>query len=484
LAAAVAFAIDTSLELGVAGGVLHVPAVLLALRLPRTRDLLALVALCTGLVILAWALSPPGGEGWKIVANRGLAIAAIWVVAGLGAAQRRGEELFRQALSSTPMGTLMVDREGRVVFANERAQQVFGYRDDMIGLEIAHLMPPRFREAHRLEERRFQESGSARSMGGNRVILGLHQDGREIPLEIGLAPVRRRGPRLVLVSVVDITQRAQATDEARLEHEEVKRLLQRDIADLHALLDRGAGLAVVTLDGRLKFANPAATRLLALDLRSDGVARLPVPLLTHRDVESTIERGEVEPTIVSTRAAPTTWEGEAALAISVADITREQRLARKLDLLEPDRDAERTLGPLAGRVLVVDDEPTVLELASSRLSAAGLGVLSARDGLEALSHLRRRGPFDVLVTDLVMPGIDGLQLAREAGEIQPGIEVLMISGHGPDVLRDYGVDVEQVRFLAKPFRLVELVRAVGGIMAEREADRVASAASRAPGSDP
>ncbi len=463
-----AFAIDVSLELGVAGGVLHLPAMLLALRLPRLRDALLFAGLCTALVLLAWGLSPHGGEGWKVATNRSLAIAAIWVVAGLGPAQWRGEDLFRHALESTPMGVMLVDAKGCVAMANERAQHVFGYTAaELIGLEIAHLMPPRFREAHRTDEARFRKGRVARTMGGDREILGLHQDGREIPLEIGLAPVRRRGQPLMLVSVVDASQRSQANERMRQEHKRVRDHLQQQVEDLRALVERGGGLALVTLDGRLRMANPEASRLLALDLRSDGVARLPVPLLRGESVLTTIDRGEPEPTFVQTRAVPTTWGGEAALAITVEDATEAHQLRQRMQLLDPGEDPSSDRIQLAGRVLVVDDEVTVLELACSRLAATGLGVLAAHDGREALEHLQQRGPFDVLVTDLVMPGIDGLELAAEAARIQPGIEVLVISGHGPEVLAEYSLDREAVHFLGKPFRLVELVRAVGGLLDQR-----------------
>ncbi len=468
LAAALAFATDASLELGVAGGVLHLPAVLLALRLARVRDALLFAGLCTGLVLLAWGLSPDGGEGWKVATNCGLAIAAIWVVAGLGSAPLRGEDLFRQALASTPMGMLLVDAKGRVTLANERAQHVFGYTAaELVGLEIAHLMPPRFREAHRTDEARFREHGVARLMGSDREILGLHQDGREIPLEIGLAPIRRRGQPLMLVSVVDASQRSQANERIRQEHKRVRDHLQQQVEELRALVERGGGLAVVTADGRLRMANPEASRLLSLDLRSDGVAHLPVPLLPGRSVQTAIDRGESEPAFVRTRAVPTTWEGEAALVIAVEDAIEARWPRQRMQPPDPGDESIPEFAQLVGRVLVVDDEATVLELASARLAAAGLGVLAAQDGGEVLEHLQQRGPFDVLVTDLVMPGIDGLELAAEAVRIQPGIEVLVISGHGPEVLAEYGLDRDAVHFLAKPFRLVELVRAVSGLLDRR-----------------
>ena len=339
-AAALAFAIDVSLELGVAGGVLQLAAVVLALRLPRLRDLLLFAALCSALVLLAWGLSPAGGEGWKVLTNRLLAVAAIWVVAGLGSAQRRGEDLFRQALASTPMGVLLVDARGCVVLANERAQHVFGYTaDELQGLEIRHLMPPRFREAHRLDESRFLDAPRARLMGTGRELVGLHQDGHEVPIEVGLAPIRRLGRALTLVSVVDTSQRVQASSRLREQQERLRAHLLGEVDDLRTLLDRAGGFAVVTLDGRLKFANPEASRLLALDLRSDGTTRLPVPLLPGRAARTELPGEGSEPRVVETCAAEITWQGEAALAISVQDVSEAHRLQQRLQLLELDHEA-------------------------------------------------------------------------------------------------------------------------------------------------
>lgn len=66
-----------------------------------------------------------------------------------------------------------------------------------------------------------------------------------------------------------------------------------------------------------------------------------------------------------------------------------------------------------------------------------------------------------------MPGLSGLELAAEAARLQPGIDVLVISGHGPEVLAEYGLDLERASFLAKPFRLIELVDAVGSLLDDR-----------------
>lgn len=88
--------------------------------------------------------------------------------------------------------------------------------------------------------------------------------------------------------------------------------------------------------------------------------------------------------------------------------------------------------PVCGRILIVEDEPSLAELFSYVLSLAGHQILLARDGSEALAMALRESP-DLIVTDLVMPGLDGRQLCREvrgadSGRLA-GTPVILLTGH-------------------------------------------------------
>ena len=102
------FLLDRSLPLGVAAGVPYVAVVLLALRLPRSREVILFALGCSVLTLAGIAFSPgPGGaEWWKVVTNRGLALFAIWATAAVGL-QRRGVQ---ESLRSTREA---LKREGR-----------------------------------------------------------------------------------------------------------------------------------------------------------------------------------------------------------------------------------------------------------------------------------------------------------------------------------------------------------------------------------
>jgi CheY-like chemotaxis protein len=84
------------------------------------------------------------------------------------------------------------------------------------------------------------------------------------------------------------------------------------------------------------------------------------------------------------------------------------------------------------RVLLVDDEPTVREVLAMQLAEEGYDVAESGDGSAALDLLDQRGPFDLLVSDLAMPGLDGVALIREAQRRQPGLPAILITGYAGD----------------------------------------------------
>jgi len=91
-------------------------------------------------------------------------------------------------------------------------------------------------------------------------------------------------------------------------------------------------------------------------------------------------------------------------------------------------------------VLLVEDDRTVLMLASEMLRMNGYTVLQALDGREALDLVRRHGqPIHLLLTDVVMPEMSGRQLAKGVADIQPGIRVLYMSGYTDGVIAHHGV---------------------------------------------
>jgi CheY-like chemotaxis protein len=124
----------------------------------------------------------------------------------------------------------------------------------------------------------------------------------------------------------------------------------------------------------------------------------------------------------------------------------------------PDRSDEAPAGR-GEAVLVVEDEPGVRALTDRILRSAGYEVRSAANGIEGLALAREERP-DLVVTDVVMPGMSGSELAAAlAGEL-PDVRVMFMSGYTDDVMMRHGVAERRVKLLEKPFTHEALLSAV------------------------
>ena len=115
---------------------------------------------------------------------------------------------------------------------------------------------------------------------------------------------------------------------------------------------------------------------------------------------------------------------------------------------------------MRGSILVVDDEPTLRGLTVRILEAAGFQALGTGSGEVALELLRRRLPVDLMVVDVRMPRLNGIELARAAWEFIPDLRVLFISGYAEPVFQESENVALLHDFLPKPYNSEELVAAV------------------------
>jgi PAS domain S-box-containing protein len=129
---------------------------------------------------------------------------------------------------------------------------------------------------------------------------------------------------------------------------------------------------------------------------------------------------------------------------------------------DPSGDADRLTGPALDTVLLVEDEPDLLEATAELLRSLGYEVLTASNGSEAMEVLSRRDSIGVLFTDVVMPdGIDGIQLARSTRSLHPDIRIVLASGYPLPALKAQHGNLSDFAFIHKPYRLADLVRALG-----------------------
>jgi len=129
----------------------------------------------------------------------------------------------------------------------------------------------------------------------------------------------------------------------------------------------------------------------------------------------------------------------------------------------PTRQAATTGG--RPRVLVVDDESTIRDLLSKTLALAEYDVDMAPDGRTALDRLRVI-PYDLLITDLKMPGVDGLTVIREARRLKADLPVIIITGFSNEASAIEAVNLGVSGYLTKPFRVPRVLAAASKALGE------------------
>jgi len=140
------------------------------------------------------------------------------------------------------------------------------------------------------------------------------------------------------------------------------------------------------------------------------------------------------------------------------------------DVVPPDlagslKHLTHELGLRKGAILVVEDDPLVLDVTAEGIRSLGYEVHSAGNAKEALDIFQKVPHIDVLFTDVIMPGgMNGLELAREALKLKPDLRVLMVSGHSRDILAAKE-GVANLPLMRKPYEISELDLALRAIMA-------------------
>ncbi|RVQ68908.1 response regulator [Croceicoccus ponticola] len=131
---------------------------------------------------------------------------------------------------------------------------------------------------------------------------------------------------------------------------------------------------------------------------------------------------------------------------------------------EPKREAEpRAAFGGTGKILLVEDEDTVRAVAERALVRQGYTVTTAADGEEGLEHVRGGAEFDLVLSDVVMPTMDGPAMAREIRKLRPDMPVLFMSGYAEEQLRRE-IDIASMYFLPKPFSVAQIGEKVASVL--------------------
>jgi len=116
------------------------------------------------------------------------------------------------------------------------------------------------------------------------------------------------------------------------------------------------------------------------------------------------------------------------------------------------------------KILLAEDDNDMRRFLAKALQTAGYDVASFDNGLSAYSRLREE-PFELLLTDIVMPEMDGIELARRATELDPDIKVMFITGFAAVALNPDSNAPKDAKVLSKPFHLRDLVNEVEKLLA-------------------
>src|SRR5262249_46808632 len=115
-------------------------------------------------------------------------------------------------------------------------------------------------------------------------------------------------------------------------------------------------------------------------------------------------------------------------------------------------------------ILLVEDENYVRDVACEILETAGFKVIPASTGKEALAAFEKFGPVQLLVTDVVMPGMNGHDLSRKLTLLHPALKTIYMSGYNESSLLRHDLEVQNVTYLQKPFTLESLTEKVKEVL--------------------
>lgn len=117
----------------------------------------------------------------------------------------------------------------------------------------------------------------------------------------------------------------------------------------------------------------------------------------------------------------------------------------------------------AKRIVLAEDDESMRGFLERALERAGYEVLSFANGKDALERIEQE-PFTLLLTDIVMPLMDGIELARRASEIDPQLKIMFITGFAAVTLNNGVETPKDARVLSKPFHLKDLVREIDNLL--------------------
>jgi PAS domain S-box-containing protein len=359
--------------------------------------------------------------------------------ASVDAATQAGEQRLATILDATPDAVVVVGLDGEVLHANVRATELFGYGlDELIGGPLERLMPAAIRDRHRAHRASYTAAPTSRSMAAGQDLHALHRSGTEVPVDIALEPLEIDGRTAVAAFVRDATARRRAEEQRqRLATAEMAR---EQALELNDNVVQGLTAAIWLLEiGEPEAGLGAAQRTLraARTMMSDLLGEAPTG----------IEAGM----LLRTSAPPSSGlEAGMLQRTSAAPPSGSERLEQP-----PAPEAERGI-----RAVLADDSTDLRTLLGLRLRSAEIHVVaSVGDGQAAVEAVDEHRP-DVVILDVSMPVLDGLQAAARIRERHPAVGIVILSGHPRDAMIDQATAAGADAYVQKGGDFDEVVEAV------------------------
>lgn len=159
----------------------------------------------------------------------------------LGEAETR----YRVVAETASDAIVMIDEESRILFANGAAEKTFGYgQEEMLGQELTMLMPERLRDGHRAALRRYLDTGRRRLDWEAIQLPGLHQSGREVPIEVSFGEFVKDGHRFFTGFIRDISERLRAEEDLRRSEERFRATFEQAAVGMAIVAPNGCWLRV------------------------------------------------------------------------------------------------------------------------------------------------------------------------------------------------------------------------------------------------
>ena len=319
---------------------------------------------------------------------------------GLDGSSRR----LRLFMDSAPDAIVVIDATGTIRFANAAAGLLFGVDPaSLVGQALEELLPERFRQQHLAHRVDYLAHPRPRQMGVGLDLFARRADGTEIPVDVSLNTFGGRQGPFTIAFVRDVSERKQA---------------ERDAARLRQV---------------------EQSRFQALEINDNVVQGLAAALMALESADNETALKLIDRTLVTAQGRIDELLQEAGTQeVHAGDLIRQEPaqvlpLSESVGLIEAAPEAG--LRPV--RVLIVDDSSDLRMLLRARLgSDPDMAVVGeAGDAAEAIRRAAELDP-DVVVLDLAMPVMDGLQALPELRRRSPGAQVVVLTGFGTQSVKD------------------------------------------------